>query len=80
MKDRDDSQTDLTRRQLLSMATLAGAGLAAASMGAPEAEAAETKAAAAPQAWHETCRQGGVDRSGTAVNAQDRGQSGRHTN
>jgi non-heme chloroperoxidase len=52
MKDRDsdDSQTGLTRRQLLSMATLAGAGLAATSIGAPQAEAAETKAAAEPPA------------------------------
>jgi non-heme chloroperoxidase len=60
MKDCDDSQTGLTRRQLLSMATLAGAGLAAASMWAPEAEAAETKAAA-PQAKNPYRKQGKKD-------------------
>src|SRR3981081_4102399 len=53
MKDRDsdDSQTGLTRRQLLGMVTLAGAGLAA-SMWAPEANAA-----AEPQAKYQDRKQ-----------------------
>jgi non-heme chloroperoxidase len=63
MKDRNgnDSQTGLTRRQLLSMATLTGAGLAAASMGAPEANAAETEAAATRQAKSQNGKQGKKD-------------------
>ncbi len=63
MKDRNgnDSQTGLTRRQLLSMATLTGAGLAAASMGAPEAHAVETEAAAARQAKSQNGKQGKKD-------------------
>src|SRR5258708_4191420 len=63
MKDRNgnDSQTGLTRRQLLSMATLTGAGLAAASMGAPEANAVETEAAAARPAQSQNGKQGKKD-------------------
>jgi non-heme chloroperoxidase len=54
-RDRDDGQTGLTRRQLLGMATLAGAGLAAA-MWAPAANGAAER-----QAKYQDRKQGKKD-------------------